>query len=302
MLDLAALKAAFDALHEEWTEPDGLEYGMAAKTIQIALGRAWWDANLELSSTPNEFARNGFNASDDDHWWYRRVVSQLADTLFELRTAEGFDAALNRFRKRPLRSSFFEAHIASQFAECGHRVTVIKESGVRGQDFDFQAVRNGMCVNVEVTETLRPQPCADALAEKLRKKVSQLPSDAPGILALVIPDSWATMADIVEPALGFACTNLFRRSRRINAVIVSWVAGIPTIEGGYISAECFRLYEHPSPRTPMVDLGLVRPRTPIPDMRSLLEELTKNNGRGDVTAESARPKQSSFIAWYHAIR
>jgi hypothetical protein len=52
---------------------------------------------------------------------------------------------------RDLRSTYFEAYAARMFFERGYEIRARPEAGVRGEDFDFQAVRGEETVNVEVT-------------------------------------------------------------------------------------------------------------------------------------------------------
>jgi hypothetical protein len=301
-IDLQALKASFDALHEKTSDPNALEYGMAAKLIQAAMGRQWWLEHLELSSKPDDFARNGLSASDEEHFWYRRVVSQIADSLFLLRNATGYQILLDRLKTRPLRQTFFEAQAASQLAERGYNIEIFKERGVRRQDFDFRVKRAGLSINVEVTEAQIPTPDLSKLANKLGRKRGQLPDNDPAILFVIIQDAWAKTPIEADRALSGACGRLFRNSRRINAVVICWVTTLVTAEGGRIMAECFRVYEHTSPRKPVPDLGLIDQTGALPDLQSLISGWALQNGSGDALMKALQPRAASFIEWYKNIQ
>jgi len=63
---------------------------------------------------------------------------------------------LERLTTRDLRASFFEARAAKRLLEHGFSIEIRPEQVLRGDDFDIAATRDGVTVNVEVTETRVP--------------------------------------------------------------------------------------------------------------------------------------------------
>jgi hypothetical protein len=101
-------------------------------------------------------------------------------------------------------------------------VRIVKESGVRGQDFDLEITLRGLPVNVEVTAIAQRPLNAQTLLNRLRKKCNQVPKDNPAILYIHIPDIWMRNRSLAFLVLDRAIRRFFLKSRRYNMICFIW--------------------------------------------------------------------------------
>ncbi|MFH1345222.1 MAG: hypothetical protein ABIL01_29060 [Pseudomonadota bacterium] len=189
-------------------------------------------------------------------WWgHSGRVIIIGETLFLMRSAPGFDEFCRRLCGRDLRSTYFEVYAARMFFEGGYEVGARPEAGVRGEDFDFYATRNGETVNVEVT-ALTPETFSIQTVENaLQHKRKQLPDTDPAVIFCILPESWS------ETPMGVALGNLtkkfFVKTRRISAVVyviekhVEWEKDGKV---GHLSMQHICLV-NPNPRRPIGSLS-----------------------------------------------
>jgi len=190
---------------------------------------------------------NEFDEESDNRFTHMNRVVDLGNSLFELRNCINFNVLCERFRSRDTKPCFTEAQIAGSFANHGFKVEIVKETGVRGADFDFIAHGASLDMSIEVTaKELAPLTVA-TIKNTLTEKRSQVPADRAAILYIVIPEEWASDAQVAETTFSEALGNFYERSRRFNAVVLVWEATLVLGEGR-ISALTYRPYENPSPR------------------------------------------------------
>lgn len=152
--------------------------------------------------------------------WYGHVgrVVLIGETPFLMRSSPGFSEFCRRMRGRDLRSTYFEMYAARMFLEGGYEIRAKPETGVRGEDFDFQAVADGETINVEVTaltaKNFSPQTVENALYQKRK----QLPDADPSIIFCVLPESWVTTENL-GPILGELTKRFFEGTGRVSAVV-----------------------------------------------------------------------------------
>jgi hypothetical protein len=95
------------------------------------------------------------------------------------------------------------------FFECGFDVRARPEAGVRGEDFDFQAVRDGETINVEVAAWTSSAFSIQTVENALHRKRKQLPDTNPAMIFCVLPESW--FATPMEFSWGHLPKGSFRR-------------------------------------------------------------------------------------------
>jgi hypothetical protein len=154
------------------------------------------------------------------HWQYISRVLAVADTLYALRGSVGFDVFCKRLRCQPVRASFFEAFAARMFTDLGYAITIRPETGVKGQDFDFVASKNGTTINCEVTTLTGAAHSATTVGNALEQKRKQLPTDAPAIIFVIVPEAWFVgRNDEVVQLLRDDALQAYNRSQRINSIV-----------------------------------------------------------------------------------
>ena len=104
-------------------------------------------------------------------------VTRLGDALFTvIRRVRDSELIKQRFLTRnDTRSSFIEAEVASMLAHNNCAVRIVKESGVRGQDFDLEITLRGLPVNVEVTAIAQRPLNAQTLLNNFGRNVTKFP-------------------------------------------------------------------------------------------------------------------------------
>jgi hypothetical protein len=189
-------------------------------------------------------------------WWgHSGRVIIIGETLFLMRSEPGFAEFCRRLSGRDLRSTYFEIYAARMFFENGYEVGARSEVGVRGEDFDFYASREGEMVNVEVTaltpERFSPQNVENALHHKRK----QLPDTEPAIIFCVLPESWWSDkpigAELAKLTKGF-----FENTRRVSAVVYVIEKHMELEEDGQVGHLLMRhlCLLHPNPRRPIRSL------------------------------------------------
>jgi hypothetical protein len=180
-------------------------------------------------------------------------VILIGETLFLMRSAPGFPEFCRRMSGRDLRSTYFEFYAARMFVEGGYQVLARPESGTRGQDFDFQAKREGETINIEVTALTQEKFSRQTVENALNQKRKQLPDTEAAIVFCVLPESWWGETSL-GPPLTQIVEKFFTTTKRIGAVIFviekhfDFEKDGPT---GFLSIRhlCLR---HPNPRRPIV--------------------------------------------------
>lgn len=146
------------------------------------------------------------------------ALTTVGETIFELRNKPCIIEFCRRLGTRQPRAAFFEVLAARIFMENGFAITAIAESGVKGEDFDFRARKDGRTVCVEVTTLTPPAFSETTIENAFKAKVSQMRPDKPGVIVCVIPEAWFDAENAVQRMVREA-RRLFGKSKRINAVL-----------------------------------------------------------------------------------
>jgi hypothetical protein len=154
-----------------------------------------------------------------------------------------------------------------------------RESGSKGADFDLLISKHDAQICVEVTAR-KDGPCTvEAIENTIRKKRKQLPPGKPAILFIRVPAAWMRNEKRYQSILGKAISNVFRRSRRLNAVVFVWEEAVPYLSGANIQMSIRACYHN-------------SPRHSSPDIHQL--EGAPVEGRRNILA-------GSFLEWLEAV-
>jgi hypothetical protein len=159
------------------------------------------------------------NASGNSWYGYSLRILLIGETLFGLRLCNGFEEFCKRLRQRDLRSAFYELLGARIFLRAGFEIYGRPITGVKGQDFDFHAVRDSEAINVEVTSLTAQIYSPKTLANSLHDKRRQVPKSAPAIVICVLPDSWSADQNVWNLHIPKICKQFLRTTQRINGVL-----------------------------------------------------------------------------------
>jgi hypothetical protein len=165
-------------------------------------------------------------------WRQTARYAQIAQALFGLRAEPGFPEICRRLASRDLQSAFYEATAAELLRERGFAILAREETGKTGLDFDFAIAGLGIWANVEATSIKLPRFNETTVRNKLKKKKSQLPADAPAIIMCFLPHAWQEGTPDFERRLGDMAVRFFRTTQRINHLIFITDMMVPMAEGG----------------------------------------------------------------------
>ena len=141
--------------------------------------------------------------------------------LFLLRSSPGFEEQRKRLASRSLRPAYFEMLAAKQFFKAGFNIQARRETGTKGEDFDFSAIKGAETINVEVTALTATSFSENTILNALNQKRAQLPTDAPAVIYCMMPESWFPTPDNWNNDVPPVINTFLRGTRRIN-VVVAW--------------------------------------------------------------------------------
>lgn len=288
------LKEELTEAAEKWAEDrEGMLFAMAFKVIRFFLGAEWAERKIKLQEKPDPFMFNEFDEESENRFTHMSRVVELAHFLYCLHTSTNFDAMLKRFTERPTKPCFYESEIASRFVEADYEVEIVVETGVKGDDFDFVARKNGCQINVEVTaKDDDTQISVLTIQNTLNDKRKQLPDDNPAVLYVIIPTAWTDNGEVAEAVFTEATDSFFAGSKRINAIVIWWERSFELDEGRVI-ARAFRPYLHPDPRHQIDDLSFLEPEERYPDLHGLGHILETHSDRDELKNELSQGE----LAW-----
>jgi hypothetical protein len=237
-----------------------------------------------------------------DFWFgYPQRILLIGSTLFEMRHCKGFSEFCRRLKSRNLRATFFELLAAKKFMRAGFEICAKAETGVRGEDFDFWAIRDSEWINVEVTALEANQYALKTILNALEQKRKQLPKYGASVIFCAIPEQWDDGSIDLNFATMFAAFKFFARKARVNAIVFS-IERHRNIEpdgskGAFMLLE--RTYAHSSPRTPLKNIDFLFQGLPISDvLKAALREPEKlANSPDKVDALAAESQTTEFFKW-----
>ena len=247
------------------------EHAMCARLLCLCFGWDWYQQRIAFQDDPDEWMQNLKHDPDP----LRRIiydsrVIRLGDAAYTLLKGQftGADAWRHRFLTRPTKPCFAETEIASLFAYNGFNVEVVTETGVRGQDFDLAATRDGVTLSVEITAKEDGPLTVETVRNTLTTKRTQVPADRPAVLYMRIPEEWMRNPIESQAIFSEAYVEFFKKSHRFNAVVLVWEKLVPAVDGAFTGMSMWPCYNN-SPRNPYSRLDLLGP-TRAPDGRVLL--------------------------------
>jgi len=221
-----------------------IEYTVASEVLINVLGPQWWKERL-ADGSESYFAKD--RSDTLGRFVHQHRVVSLANGLLAGQGLPGFVDQLEKFRRRSLIGVLHEVGTAHLLATSGHKVEFVTETQVKGADYDLR-VDGVVALEVKAKED-DAQYTATSLASTLSAARNQLPPDGPGVIALRIPDHWASNESFVNEAEG-EFRRALRISRRTNAILVVWDRWLPSPPQGMVCVVQFRVFDNTDPRTP----------------------------------------------------
>jgi hypothetical protein len=163
---------------------------------------------------------------------------------------------------------FFEAHGARLFFDAGFHIDAKQETGTKGEDFDFIAIRDGDRFNVEVTVVRFDQFRRRKVFRRLYREIGQVSEDGSSAIVCVRPESWFNGVTDLNFHFMSIAFEFFARVPRANAVIFLGERHVDLSGGiGARGALVFPLAIHANPQ----------PTYPAPSINFLFEGNRRRN-------------------------
>lgn len=200
---------------------------MAGNIAWRFLGDEWMKKNIINADRDKSFflSTGAFGPKIANDAVRKSVI--FSDSLFDLRFCENFSDLIIRIQQRDQRTCFMEAMVASMLLSgttgC---LSIRKETGKMGEDFDFDLEVDGNKIAVEVTSKSEDAPLTErSILNTLNDKRKRISRNIPSILYIVVPVSWQKMPNWVD-IFESSTQKFFCASKRINVVIAvheGWV-------------------------------------------------------------------------------
>jgi hypothetical protein len=154
---------------------------------------------------------------------YMRRVTRLAEAVYNLQKAPGFQAYRKKIREEDFQSEFGALECAGHLYRPGLNFRFQEPVGKKTEDFDA----------VIETASKRQMPCefktkleeteltANSFRNALRHLKDQLPRGEPGIAVLKIPEAWTKIA-MIRASFEEGINEVVRQSTRIAGVVIIW--------------------------------------------------------------------------------
>lgn len=206
-----------------------LRYFQATVLLRHFLGSIWCDECVQRDQTDvssgsragRQFLRTD-NTVSEDAYRHQERLERLAELLYNLQDIPGIAGRRASILEGAVESTYAELEFAAHFVQRGIQVSFLDRSGVKGNDYDFDAGDRETAVSCEVKCKLESTDLGEnTIINALNTARKQTPADRAAIIGVKIPEIWTQ-----ESALGglfeSALTTFFRNSRRVVAVVVRW--------------------------------------------------------------------------------
>lgn len=192
---------------------------VAARTIcEFFLGEEWTKTKIDYSTTD---LGSIHEALINDSKLFR-----VGHYLYELKSIRNFSEMLNNLRKRDFDSVFWELYSAHFFFEAGNYVQFVKQSGIKGKDFDLQVTnRDERVFNVECKDRASSGTTIATLFNAIKKAQGQFPQDNfDNVVHIQIPEGF-----INEQIELDVCAYLLQAERIKMAILTYWKWQVDTL-------------------------------------------------------------------------
>lgn len=233
-------------------------HAMAARLLTLFFGYDWYQRKIAFREDPDAWMHNQKGDAGTNRILYERRVTQLGDCIFTLLKSQvkGLDALRNRFLTRETKPCYIEAEIASLLAYNGLQVEIIGESGIRGEDFDLAATKDGVTVSVEITAKEAGPLTVQTLTNTLKSKRTQVPSNRPAVLYIRVPAEWDPSLPENHEIFNAAFNDFCRGSRRFNAIVMVWEEVLGFMGGAFTPMTMWACHNN-NPRHPYPNVDLL---------------------------------------------
>jgi hypothetical protein len=194
-----------------------LWYALSSEIILNALGIEWWMKYCHLES--GIFVK--INESEDKRYNGQNKIIFFGHLLYSLKGCDGFEIFVESLKLRDFDSCYWEMSVAERFLESGFKIKFIKETGIKGNDYDLTVCKDGLEFYVEAKNRGDNPNDEKALINVLNKARKQLPKNGYGIIYSLIPLKWTEKEGNNEIVVNIIETFL-KNTTRVKFVVIDW--------------------------------------------------------------------------------
>ncbi|MCM2399869.1 hypothetical protein NBH20_01775 [Rhizobium sp. S153] len=170
-----------------------------------------------ISERQANHLRDKFESNGNINYKQAWMSVMLARSVFYWAGHPSFENLMQRLARVDFEAAFNEVNAAHYFRLHGWDILARPVTGIKGEDFDFIAIRNEIAMNVEVTALEKTQVDKETLFRKLQKKRRQLPKIGPNAIYCLIPEEWAVPD--VDDILADVANRFFLVTERVSCVL-----------------------------------------------------------------------------------
>lgn len=245
-MDLDALHRAVAGLPAQYQEQQARSVALACGVVRGFLGDQWFVRHVESQDKKGFFTINEHDPVKQNLSLLRIV--DLAEVLFNLQHAPGFDECIERLRNGVVEGTFAELDFGRMLYINRVPFRFVIPQGVKRSDYDIEVLYSDGLVacadakcKIESTEFTE-----NGIRNVLNEARKQLPSDRPGIVFVKTPARW-----IVDEAFLSLAGNRARRFLGGAPCIVSvkfYASDMVFANNAVTHRHAFREYSNPKTR------------------------------------------------------
>jgi hypothetical protein len=207
-------------IHLQSGGKDMQQIAMAQEVLLLTLGPIWWEQHCNTASANPDKFLNQKELDDDNKFKWQHRISYLGHLLYALKNCKGFDLFIDSLKTRDLASCNWELSVAYRFLDYGFTVEFIKESGIKGSDYDLIVSKDGQTYPVEAkNRTLVENEVG--LKYLLEKARNQLPKDSAGIIMVAVPEDWMINSEL-ESTIKNIIYGFLNNTSRVRHIVLQW--------------------------------------------------------------------------------
>ncbi len=208
-------------------------HGLSLAILAWYFGTEWVLANLDIKKMhPNNFLRRHVTTMPpiEEPLTHMLRVVDLAETVLNLRDADGIDVVLDQLETGHIESAFSELEVGKFLTFHNIKFRFVAPCGTIGDDYDIELTfPEGMTACSDTKCKIETTKFSNgAIRNVLAKARKQLPPDRPGVIFVKVPQTWfiqgfAGVDTFLQPypfggfaeTFGEIATEFFRKTKRI---------------------------------------------------------------------------------------
>jgi hypothetical protein len=232
-LEVKHLKIMLECLKKKYPNKDKafLMMFLSVECLRILLGNEWVNDTIFNRSDnhlkKNEegikfFKTNNINSNSKDNFQWQERINKFTEKLLSLQKIKNFNKIIEDIKSGELESRFSELEVGSQLYRRNIDFEFVKESRIKGFDYDIKISEVKVNINCEVKLKVESTYFNSSnIKRTLKQAKTQMPNNEFGLIFLKIPESWSK-EKVILVNLGNIIEKFLYRSKNIIGIIIRW--------------------------------------------------------------------------------